>query len=66
MQAAKRKDETLRRQFLRTQALVFPGGHPQERDLSLPFFVNRYGPALVDRLIDGLPRDTSRHYLLIP
>jgi bacillithiol biosynthesis cysteine-adding enzyme BshC len=66
VQAAKRKDETLRRQFLRTQALVFPGGHPQERDLSLPFFVNRYGTGLVDRLVDGLPHEPARHYLLIP
>ena len=27
IQAAKRRDETLRRQFLRTRALTFPGGH---------------------------------------
>jgi bacillithiol biosynthesis cysteine-adding enzyme BshC len=66
IQAAKRKDETLRRQFLRTQALVFPGGHPQERDLSLPFFFNRYGTGLVDRLVEVLPLDTSRHYLICP
>ena len=32
IQAAKRRDETLRRQFIRTRALAFPGGHAQERD----------------------------------
>ena len=32
IQAAKRKDETLRRQFKHAQAQAFPGGHPQERD----------------------------------
>lgn len=65
VQAAKRKHDTLRRQFLRTQALVFPGGHPQERDLCVAFFVARHGAALVDRLIDGLPRDAGAHYLVV-
>jgi bacillithiol biosynthesis cysteine-adding enzyme BshC len=65
VQASKRKDDTLRRQFLRTQTLVFPGGRPQERDLSVAFFVSRHGPALVDRLVDGLPHDASSHYLVL-
>jgi hypothetical protein len=33
LQAAKRKDETLRRQFKHAQAQAFPGGHPQEREI---------------------------------
>ena len=33
IQAAKRKDETLRRQFQHAQAQAFPGGHPQEREI---------------------------------
>ena len=53
IQAAKRRDETLRRQFTRAQALIFPSGHPQERTLSVVFFLNRYGPALVDHLLRG-------------
>lgn len=66
IQASKRKDETLRRQFHRTRALAFPGGEPQERILSLAFFVNRYGPALADRLLETLPLDTGHHYVLTP
>jgi bacillithiol biosynthesis cysteine-adding enzyme BshC len=62
--ASKRKDETLRRQFTRTRTLAFPGGHPQERVLSVAFFVNRYGGSLCDALIDALPLDTDRHYIL--
>ena len=31
IQAAKRKDDTLRRQFQHAQAQAFPGGEPQER-----------------------------------
>ena len=65
IQASKRKDDTLRRQFLRTRALAFPAGHPQERALALPYFLNLYGPGLVDRLLDVLPLDTSWHYLLV-
>ncbi|HXT70787.1 MAG TPA: bacillithiol biosynthesis cysteine-adding enzyme BshC [Vicinamibacterales bacterium] len=65
IQAAKRKDETLRRQFTRTRALCFPGGDPQERALSLPFFFNRYGLSLGDRLIASLPLETDRHYSLM-
>jgi bacillithiol biosynthesis cysteine-adding enzyme BshC len=64
IQAAKRKDETLRRQFNRTRALVFPAGQPQERVLSVVFFANRYGPALTDRLIELLPLEAGKHYVL--
>ena len=64
IQATKRKDDTLRRQFTRTRALAFPGGHPQERVLNVAFFVNRYGPSLGDRLIELLPVETDKHYVL--
>lgn len=64
IQATKRKDETLRRQFERTRALAFPGGHAQERTLSLPYFLNRYGLSLGERLLDALPLETDRHYLI--
>ena len=62
--AAKKRDETLRRQFTRAQAQAFPHGHPQERTLGVVFFLNRYGPALVDRLLEELPLDLGRHWIL--
>jgi bacillithiol biosynthesis cysteine-adding enzyme BshC len=65
IQAAKRKDDTLRRQFLRTQALVFPGGHPQERDLCVAFFIARHGTGLVSRLLGALPDDGRGHSLVL-
>ena len=65
IQASKKKDETLRRQFARTQALAFPAGEPQERIVDLPFFVNRYGQAVVDRLLDQLPMDMGKHHILV-
>jgi len=64
--ASKRKDDTLRRQFVRTQQLAFPEGHPQERIVDLAFFLNRYGQALCDRLIEGLPLDMGKHYVVTP
>ena len=51
IQAAKRRDETLRRQFTRARALAFPGGHAQERSIGFIAFLNQYGGALIDRLI---------------
>jgi bacillithiol biosynthesis cysteine-adding enzyme BshC len=64
IQAAKRRDETLRRQFTRTQAQIFPLGQPQERTLTMVFFLNRYGPGLVDALMRSLPMDIGRHCVL--
>jgi bacillithiol biosynthesis cysteine-adding enzyme BshC len=64
IQAAKRRDETLRRQFQRAQALTFPHGHPQERELGSVWFSNRYGPALVDRLLEDLPLEMGYHWVL--
>ena len=64
IQAAKRRDETLRRQFQRAQLQAFPLGHPQEREVGLIWFLNRYGPAVVDRLLDTLPLEMGRHWVL--
>jgi bacillithiol biosynthesis cysteine-adding enzyme BshC len=61
---AKKRDETLRRQFTRAQAQAFPQGQPQERALGSVFFLNRYGPALVDRLLEELPLDLGTHWVL--
>ncbi|AMY11139.1 bacillithiol biosynthesis cysteine-adding enzyme BshC [Luteitalea pratensis] len=62
--AAKRRNETLRRQFAHAQHLAFPGGHPQERVLCLAWYMNRFGPALVPRLYECLPIEGGKHWLL--
>jgi bacillithiol biosynthesis cysteine-adding enzyme BshC len=64
LQAAKRRDETLRRQYLHVQAQAFPGGHAQERTVGFVAFLNRYGPALVTRLLEDLPLDGGTHWVL--
>ena len=64
IQAAKRRDDTLRRQFTRAQGQTFPQGHPQERSLAVVYFLNQYGPALVDRLLEELPIDPGQHWVV--
>lgn len=64
VQAAKRKDDTLRRQFVRTRALAFPEGDPQERSLNVVFFANRYGLGIGERLMETMPLATDKHYIL--
>lgn len=64
IQAAKRRDETLRRQFMHARALAFPGGHAQERTIGFVSFLNQYGPALVDRLDEELPLDLGHHWIV--
>ena len=60
IQAAKRRDETLRRQFIHARALAFPGGEPQERAIGLVWLLNRVGPALPEILDRELPVDLAR------
>lgn len=64
IQAAKRRDETLRRQFHHAQAQAFPDGHPQERAIGFVYFLNKYGPALVDRLREEPPLDPGVHWVI--
>ena len=64
LQAAKRRDDTLRRQFLHAQAQAFPGGQPQERVVGGISFVARFGPAVVTRLLEDLPVDSGTHWVL--
>lgn len=62
--AAKKRDETLRRQFHRAQSQAFPDGIPQERAIATVSLLNRYGDAIVQRLSDELPLDLGRHWVL--
>ena len=64
IQAAKRRDDTLRRQFVHARARAFPRGHAQERTIGFVSFLNQYGPALVDRLSEHLPLDIGHHWVL--
>jgi bacillithiol biosynthesis cysteine-adding enzyme BshC len=62
--AAKKRDGTLRRQYFRAQAQAFPDGAPQERTIGCVSLLNRYGPALIERLLGDLPLDLGHHWIL--
>ena len=62
--AAKKRDDTLRRQFVRTRAQAFPHGHAQERSIGFVSFLNRYGPGLLDHLVKDLPLDPGSHWVV--
>jgi bacillithiol biosynthesis cysteine-adding enzyme BshC len=64
IQAAKRRNETLRRQFVRTRSLAFPNGHAQERSISFVSFLNQYGSSLVERLWQELPVGLGQHWIV--
>ena len=64
VQAAKRRHQTLRRQFTRAQSQIFPHGSPQERAIGGVCFLNRYGDTLLDRLLSDTTLDTSRHWVI--
>jgi bacillithiol biosynthesis cysteine-adding enzyme BshC len=64
VQAAKRRDETLRRQFQHVRGQAFPGGAPQERSVGFVSFLNKYGPAFVERLAAELPIDAGTHWVV--
>ena len=64
IQAAKRKNDTLRRQYHHAQAQAFPAGHPQERQVGGVYFLNKYGPTLVDRLHAELALDHGMHWVV--
>ena len=64
VQTAKRRDDTLRRQFTRTRALTFPNGQPQERTVGFVSLMNQYGPALAERLEEELPIEPGPHWVL--
>jgi bacillithiol biosynthesis cysteine-adding enzyme BshC len=64
IQAAKRRNETLRRQFVRTRALAFPNGHAQERTIAFVSFLNQYGSSLVERLWQELPVGLGQHWIV--
>jgi bacillithiol biosynthesis cysteine-adding enzyme BshC len=64
IQASKRSNDTLRRQFKHAQAQAFPGGHPQEREVGFVYFLNKHGAGLVERLGDELSLDMGTHWVI--
>jgi bacillithiol biosynthesis cysteine-adding enzyme BshC len=58
----RRRSEVLRNQLVKSRNRLFPLGRPQERILSPCYFLNKYGPELIDSLERDLPADFTRHH----
>ena len=43
---------------------MFPQGTPQERAVGMVYFLNRYGPALIERLVTDTTLDTQHHWVV--
>lgn len=62
--AQKRSHETAVRQLERAHAALLPGGTLQERSVNAVWFLNRFGPAFVSRLLGELEIGAEGHQLL--
>ena len=58
----RKKSDTARDQLERARTRLFPNGGLQERTLSAYYFLGKYGPGLVDELLETLPMDTALHH----
>jgi bacillithiol synthase len=58
----RKKSDTARDQLERARTRLFPNGGLQERLISAYYFLGKYGPLLVDELLETLPADTAKHH----
>jgi bacillithiol biosynthesis cysteine-adding enzyme BshC len=63
--AQKRRNETALRQIDRAVSAVLPQGHLQERELSILYFMNKYGPELIKWLMGEMDIEGFKHQLLM-
>ena len=65
LRAEKRSQDEVRAQLQKARANLFPGGAPQERVVSVLYFLNKYGgPALLGDLRAALSLDTRAHQIV--
>jgi uncharacterized protein YllA (UPF0747 family) len=57
--ALKRTSDSLVGQLARARAALYPEGAPQERVLTYPSMAIRYGPGLLDAIMDEVARGTA-------
>ena len=64
LRAEKRRQQDLAHAMARIGAHLFPGEKPQERVLTVGYFLAHYGWDLPRRLLETLPLDTSAHAIV--
>lgn len=64
VRAEKRTQDAVRDQLEKADVNLFPGGKPQERMLSVLYFLNKYGLGLIGELGGSLSPDTTEHQIV--
>jgi bacillithiol biosynthesis cysteine-adding enzyme BshC len=64
VQAQQRKEQTVTNQLEQVHHSIFPEGVPQERFISIVYFLNKYGPGFVTDLIDKMELNNFQHQII--
>lgn len=64
VRAEKRSQDEVRDQLQKAQVNLYPDGRPQERVLSIVYFLNKYSPELIGELLNSLSTDTTEHQVV--
>ena len=60
----KRKHETTLRQIDKLSSTLFPNGTLQERELNFVYFVNKYGPDILDKIFEAIEINRFEHQII--
>ena len=64
--AQKRRNEVAIRQIEKAVNGLLPNGGLQERELNVVYFLNKYGPAFMSKLVRDLDITEAKHQVIIP
>jgi len=64
LQAVEQKEQTLISHLEQIHTAIFPLEQPQERFVSVVYYLNKYGSDFVNRLIENLELDPKQHQIL--
>ncbi len=64
VRAEKRSQDEVREQLEKAHVNLYPDGRPQERVLSILYFLNKYSPELIGELQISLSMDTTAHQIV--